>query len=217
LTTVEAYDVHQNTWSTLAPLSVARGEFGAALGSDGRIYAVGGAVDGAGDPTATVEAYTASTNTWVQVSPLTQGRILNSVVADSHGAILAIGGSVPGCTGLSSVESYDLSTNAWTPGPALPSPQSNTSAGLLGVDGRIYTFGGEVGSDACQSGSASNVFILDETTGAWSAGAPMPAAARGGAAASGAGIGSLIYFFGGVFDGPGLATVQAYDPAKNLW
>jgi hypothetical protein len=216
-TTVEAYDVRQNTWTTVAPMGTARAEFGAALGSDGRIYAVGGAIGGSGAETATAEAYTASTNSWAPVASMAQARAGNPVVADARGAIVAVGGGLPDCTGLGSVESYDPSVGAWTTLPSLPSPQSNTGAGVLGVDGRLYSFGGEVGSNSCQDGAATDAFILDETAGTWSSGASMPLAVRAAPAATGAGIGAFIYVFGGISNGAPVATVQAYDPARNVW
>ena len=58
LTTVEAYDVPTNAWTTVAPLPTARASLAAALGPDGRVYAIGGSGNSSGAPT-TVEAYTA--------------------------------------------------------------------------------------------------------------------------------------------------------------
>jgi hypothetical protein len=56
LATVEAYDVHSNTWSVVAPLPTAREFLAAATGPDGRIYAIGGSTH---DQTfARVEAFT---------------------------------------------------------------------------------------------------------------------------------------------------------------
>jgi hypothetical protein len=47
----------RNSWTTVAPMPTAREQLAAALGPDGRIYAIGG---GEGNvATATVEAYTA--------------------------------------------------------------------------------------------------------------------------------------------------------------
>src|SRR6185369_8985381 len=73
VTTVQAYTPGTNTWTTVAPMSVARHELGAALGSDGRIYAVGGR-DAASTPLTTVEAYTIGTNTWTTVAAMPTAR-----------------------------------------------------------------------------------------------------------------------------------------------
>ena len=57
LTTVEAYIVGTNTWTTVAGLTVGSGGLGVVTGPDGRIYAVGGYNPGM-SYLATVEAYT---------------------------------------------------------------------------------------------------------------------------------------------------------------
>ena len=50
----EAYSPSTNTWTTLAPMSTSRYGLAAALGSDGRVYAIGGYHSGVLN---TVEAY----------------------------------------------------------------------------------------------------------------------------------------------------------------
>ena len=69
LATVEAYMVATNTWTTVASLPTPRQLLAAAVGPDGRIYALGGA-DAAGNPLHTVEAYSIITNTWAAALPL---------------------------------------------------------------------------------------------------------------------------------------------------
>src|SRR2546427_4976019 len=73
LATVEAYTVATNTWTTVASLPTPRQLLAAAVGPDGRIYALGGA-DAAGNPLHTVEAYTITTNTWAAALPLPTAR-----------------------------------------------------------------------------------------------------------------------------------------------
>jgi N-acetylneuraminic acid mutarotase len=218
IATVEAFDVTKNQWSTMAPMPTPRGDLGAAVGSDGRIYAVGGGSNGGGGAaTNVVEAYDVTSNTWTAVAALSTARGFAAVVADSKGIVYAIGGGTDvSCVATASVEAYDPTTNMWTARAPLPTPQAIQSA-ALGRDGRIYTFGGEVGGNSCQSGSAANTFIYDPTTNIWTSGADMPNAVRGAAAAAGAGSTALLYVFGGTFNGPAFATVQAYDPVKNLW
>jgi len=52
---VESYNTSNGLWSTLPVIPIARFDFGAAAGLDGRIYAVGG-FDSTGTATADVEA-----------------------------------------------------------------------------------------------------------------------------------------------------------------
>jgi hypothetical protein len=64
MATVEEYDPATNTWTTKAPMPTARESLGLAAASNGKIYAVGGAVMSIhgvhfeGHPLATVEEYT---------------------------------------------------------------------------------------------------------------------------------------------------------------
>jgi hypothetical protein len=52
------YTPSTNSWATVASLTTARYGLAAAMGGDGRIYAIGGDGTHAGSRTATVEAYT---------------------------------------------------------------------------------------------------------------------------------------------------------------
>jgi len=72
--TVEAYNPISNTWTTLAPLPIARIYLSAAVGSDGRIYAIGGYNFADPHASSVVEAYDPRTNTWATVAPLRTGR-----------------------------------------------------------------------------------------------------------------------------------------------
>src|SRR5205085_5937940 len=86
LATVEAYDPSSNSWAcstgdpssgcathSLAPLPTARQRLAAALGGDGRLYALGG-YHPSGGYLATVDAYDPATNTWSTAAPLPTGR-----------------------------------------------------------------------------------------------------------------------------------------------
>jgi N-acetylneuraminic acid mutarotase/fibronectin type 3 domain-containing protein len=214
IATVEAYDVTKNQWAAVAPMLTARGSLGAATGSDGRIYAVGG--NPGSSQTNVVEAYDVNKNQWSTVSPMGTARLSLVVAADAKGIVYAIGGGTWGCSVYPSVEAYDPSKNQWTARSSLPSAvYSHTVA--VGPDGRIYSFGGEVGA-GCQYGSQGNTFIYDPVLDSWPpspAPAAMPNPVR--AAASAAGKGGLLYVFGGTFNGPTVATAQAYDPVQNIW
>src|SRR5262249_9081183 len=55
ITTVEAYTIDRDHWLAVAPLAIARSDMCAALGTDGRVYAVGG--EGKTAPERSVEIY----------------------------------------------------------------------------------------------------------------------------------------------------------------
>ena len=115
LATVEAYTIATNTWTTVASMPTPRQLLAAAVGPDGRIYALGGA-DAAGNPLNTVEAYDIATNTWtVQLSMPTRRSAL-AAVTGPDGRIFAIGGRDES-NALNTVEAFTVTP---TPDPRNP-------------------------------------------------------------------------------------------------
>ena len=107
---------------------------------------------------------------------------------------------------------------SWDTGTtALPRPLSRPAA-AVGVDGRIYVFGGTA------NGTESNATsIYDPTANSWSSGASMPTA-REGARAVTLPDGRIAVLGGGSLCGTGLCDrgivydrVEVYDPAANSW
>ena len=139
LRTVDVYTPSSNTYSTRAPLPVARVANGAALGSDGRLYALGGR-NGSG-LVSEVDAYSFTSHSWTQVAPLPKPREAAVVVAGKDGRIYVIGGIGSGTTAAVSNQAYNLATNTWTSRAPLPFGVS-MAAGAVGPDGRIYVVGG---------------------------------------------------------------------------
>jgi hypothetical protein len=123
---VEAYNPTTNSWAEVASMEQARDQFGAVIGPDGRMYAIGGeyVTDSIETDTASVEAYSFTTNTWTYVAPLPIATLISGAVLGANGTIYAAG---PGFLG-----DYNVQTNTWTtltPPPASPSP-----AGTAGPD-----------------------------------------------------------------------------------
>src|SRR5207302_424781 len=77
---VYAYTIATDTWAALASLPTARSMLGAAVGSNGRIYAIGGAEAGT---TTTVEAFDGAA--WSTAHSLTNARTGPVVIAGSDG------------------------------------------------------------------------------------------------------------------------------------
>lgn len=213
---VEAYDLVQNKWFSVNHMLIGRGDPGAALGPDGRIYVVGGLVAGS-QVTAAVEAYDTRTGTWTQVAPLSQARISAAVVTGTNGAIYAISGNDFACHAFATVETYDAAKNQWSFVKPVPQALSNRTVAGVGPDGRIYTASGSLGSDSCSGGYASNLFVYDPLADFWNPGPDMPTGVRAAAGAFGAGPNALFYVFGGITLNGSVTTAQAYDPAKSLW
>jgi N-acetylneuraminic acid mutarotase len=115
LATVEAYTPATNTWTTLASMPTPRQLLAAAVGPDGRIYALGGA-DAAGNPLNTVEAYDITTNTWTVALSMPTRRSALAAVTGPDGRVFAIGGR-NGSTALNTVEVLTVTP---TPDPRNP-------------------------------------------------------------------------------------------------
>ncbi len=116
------------TWAVVAPLPTARDYLGAATGTNGTIYAVGGFQ---GDtPSSEVDAYNPTTNAWTTVAPLPTARGALAVVAD-NGLIYAIGGSSNiggsslGPNAISEVDAYNPATNTWSTVAPLPTARGD--------------------------------------------------------------------------------------------
>ena len=109
---VEAYDPRADRWTILAPMPTARAGLAAALGREGRIYAIGGTPDSINDPQgrawpralSTVEIYDPRTNRWHRGPNLGVARWSLAAAALPDGAIYAIGGIGVGDDSLPTVE-----------------------------------------------------------------------------------------------------------------
>jgi N-acetylneuraminic acid mutarotase len=96
LNTVEAYNPATDSWSTVAPMSIARGGLAlvgvdtGAPGCGGYLYAIGG---GYLDYTASAERYDPAANVWAPISNLTMARrTLGGVYSPNTYSLMAFGG-----------------------------------------------------------------------------------------------------------------------------
>ncbi|MES2155501.1 MAG: thrombospondin type 3 repeat-containing protein [bacterium] len=161
---VEIYDPVANSWSTGAPMPTARAGLGSAvIGND--IYVVGGRLCAApycGPPINTMEIYHVATDSW------TTGPAMPTAAADVYatlaynGKVYVFGGETgPGAgTDIGLVQIFDPGTNAWSLGPAMPTPRANAIAGLCGGD--LFVIGGTVSNF-----NVDVVEALDPTTWQW--------------------------------------------------
>jgi N-acetylneuraminic acid mutarotase len=133
---VEAYDPTTNTWSARAPIPTPRHYLGAALGADGRVYAVGGAHSSLLGSTAysTVEAYDPVANAWYPAPSMSQARHRVAVVGDAAGNIYALSG----CTVASCYDAVDV-LNEVLPEGVPPSGTLTINGGALATPTPVVT------------------------------------------------------------------------------
>src|SRR5918998_55857 len=140
---VSAYDPVTNSWTSKAPLPQPRGALGAAV-IDGKIYAVGGYVNGSkvGD----LAVYDPATNSWTSLAPMPTARDHVKAVA-LNGKLYAIGGFVGGYpSGVTDKnEEYDPATNSWRTLAPMPTPRRAVDGAE--VNGVVYVPGGSASLD----------------------------------------------------------------------
>jgi N-acetylneuraminic acid mutarotase len=166
---VSAYNPATDSWTRKARLPRARGALGAAVVS-GKIYAVGGKVDGA--RVASLTVYNPATDNWTAREPMPTKRdhVKAAVIG---GKIYVIGGFTGGYPfGVTDkVEVYNPDTDSWS--TARPMPTARADFGMSTLGRRIQAFGGVNGS---------GVMAVNEeyvpSTGRWRTLTPMPAARR---------------------------------------
>jgi len=204
------YDIKSDSWSFGTPGPLPTRAEGAAATHGGHFYSVGGRSVG---PLPDLDRYTPDTDTWVSLADMaTARRGLGAAIVGN--ALYAIGGSTgtAPCSGspLATVERYDIDTDTWSTAAPLPSPRSDLAAVARG--GKIYVFGGCLGSVT----AINNVDVYDPVTDTWStAPADLPTARSSmyGAAAKG----NRIYVIGGQDGGVQLTTNEFYTVSHDTW
>jgi len=84
-----------------------------------------------------------SAQTWTTRASMPTARAQAAVVLAPDGLIYVIGGydSASESTGLTSVQAYNPTTNTWSTKASLPNATRGATA-TVGLDGKIYVFGG---------------------------------------------------------------------------
>ncbi len=152
--------------------------------------------------------------TWTPVAPMSTPRFVFAAASGPDGNIYAFGGARSGAPEgrwMDVVEAYDPVTNSWSAKAPMP-VGTDTFAAATGVDGLIYTFGGDIASYTV----TGNAYVYDPIADNWSAIPTMPEPRYTHAGV--AGDDGKIYAIGGSSDGyVPLNTVVSYDPATGVW
>ena len=198
--------------NVVAPMPEFRLDQAGALGSDGRIYELGGSTL---SPTgavfaASVDSYSTATNSWSAVAPLPQPRMSFGAATGADGRLYAVGGLT---ADPNSVEAYSVSSNSWTAAASMLA-----SASFLGVaagsDGRIYAVGGlQFTGAGLQTLNTAEVYT--PATNTWTMLPPMPTPRHDLALVAGAD--GRIFAIGGQTDNTPVSAVEAYSPSTNSW
>jgi N-acetylneuraminic acid mutarotase len=125
------------------------------------------------------------------------------VVLAPNGFIYVIGGFTDGAP-FDTVEVYYPATDTWDPRASLPTATRGAAA-TVGLDGKIYVFGG-----AAASGQTTQIY--DPIADSWTTGTNMPIVQWAAGAATAPN--GLIYVIGGE-DDPN--AVQIYNPITDSW
>jgi uncharacterized repeat protein (TIGR01451 family) len=187
-------------WEVMAPLPSAR-VFNAVIAEGQYVYVIGGTSDAGGaTPTNTNFRYDTLNNTWSTMAVMPAA--LDSIDGIAIGGMIYIPGSDPD----SNTYVYDIATDTWSGIPANGGYAAPVQYQVVAIGTDLYVLGGIVGGAT----STPNVWILDTTTGTWSAGVPMQKTRTSFSAAA---IGNNIYVAGGVAF-PGFApdmTAEMFD------
>jgi N-acetylneuraminic acid mutarotase len=152
------YDINTDTWSTGPDLPEPR--FGyASISHEDKYYVIGGVNTTA---TSTVYIYNPTSATWdSSKAPMTVARSYFSAGL-INGKILAAGGY--DTIALSSVETYDIAANQWSPAATLPTTWVNAAEGIIDDRFLLMVGGGENGISA----ASNRGYLYDSQQDSWS-------------------------------------------------
>ncbi len=202
-------------WTALAPIEPGRSSLAAAIGPDGKVYAIGGSPNASPDMSAfgsTVESYqpppaAPGTRMWDSAPADLPFGIIDHAAATAGDHIYVLGGRA--FTG------YLATTLRWKPGDAawseaaeLPSARANHGAATAG-DGRLYVVGGDDDVNPLDA-----VLAYSPEADHWFPVASLPA---GGRASLGVTLGpdGRLWAIGGT-GAASVGTVEIYGPALSL-
>lgn len=165
------YDYFGGDHQNIENLNIPRGNFGAAIDSLDRAYAIGG-LDDNNDVISSVERYDRLADQWDEIDPLPAPRQNAATTMDDEGYIYVFGGqSATGTNGIATTSyRYDTDTEVWDAVAPMPTGTIDSTA-IFAPDGDIYVLGGRTAA-----GAVASVQIYDLDTNTWSAGTDLPAA-----------------------------------------
>ncbi|MBE2316088.1 hypothetical protein DVA67_008880 [Solirubrobacter sp. CPCC 204708] len=204
----EVFDPATGDWSAAgSPLQTRVGHRSVVL-ADGRVLAVGGAINFIN---AMAETWNPVTNTWRVTGPSLRYRQYPAVARLKDGRVLAAGGGFT--REVANADIYSPKTNRWTPVADMRVPRVGATAVTLS-DGRVLVSGGFHYRDAAGAlthPALDSAEIYDPATNTWSDAPDMAAAHGEGSVSVRLTDGSALVLGGGT------AVTERFDPATNTW
>lgn len=181
----------------------------AAVGLGGKLYLIGGYVDG-WNPTNEVHEYDPGANSWRTLAPLptARGALAAAVLDGKIHAVSGVGDASRQNTPAHEV--YDTATDTWTARAPLPTPRDHLA--VVALDGRLYAIGGRVNGSYARNLGDNEVY--DPAADRWEKRAPLPTIRSG---IAGAVLNGRIVIVGGESPAGTFHQVEAYDPKINTW
>ncbi len=131
-------------------------------------------------------------------------------VTAAGGLVYSIGGKTDGSGLISTVSTYNPTTDTWANVAPLPGP-ARDHIGAASVNGKVYAIGGLTG----WPGPSTNLlYVYDPATNAWTQKANTPIAIG---AAGVAVIGTKIYVMGGLSGSAAGNSALVYDTVADSW
>jgi len=189
-------------WEVMAPLPAGR-VFNAVVASGPYIFVIGGTSDAGGSTaTNTVYRYDTAANTWSTMTAMPAA--LDSIDGIDIGGVIYIAGDDTTAT----TYAYNVAGDSWSTIAANNGYTARGQYQVVAIGTDLYVLGGITAGAA-----TSQVWVLDTTTGTWSAGVPMQEPRTSFSAAA---IDGTIYVAGGV-NYPGFTptmTAEAFNGAS---
>jgi N-acetylneuraminic acid mutarotase len=223
------YDPANDSWRALAPVPTKRGSPVAVSAGD-KMYVIGGAVAGPGQPAVhparphtsvgTVEEYDPASNTWRSRASMPTPR--NHMVGGAiNGKVYVASGRVGaafisgGSSNIGVIESYDPASDTWSQGLARMANARSAGAGAV-YNGKLYITGGEYQEPGMMA-TFRSLEAYDPAGNSWQTLQPMPVSRHG---LAGAVLGNRLHMVSGDVQSAGTGvhvhtdSHDAYEFAK---
>lgn len=193
------------SWNYAFPMGEARSQATVVQADNGVVYVIGGYTTTATTATTLNSAYNPSTGCWTALAPLpfaTRGAC-GGIGAD--GRVYIFDGTTSG------TQIYNITTDSWSAGAAMPSGGHIWEAKSAMNGDRAYVFGGEIGPGSYENQAS----IYNMTTDSWSSGSDMPYGVKAGEVVA---DNENAYYFGGAnVSGKATTNASRYNFATDTW